>query len=256
MRTKLWLASKFLISVLVLVGGAIPASATACDTAIPNSCTGSVSSGSNTALQTTFNGNNPDLTFNNITFDSATGTYTTAEGLDSNTAMSAALFGLSFIGCISNQSPCASNTSLTVGTIVNWNGSTDPALTGPPATGQAGQFGTITILLPASVFAFGVDILNANNWSNQAPFLIDVPGTSTASTVTSVNLPGSVFYGYRSATAITKVTIYAQITGQQLGIDNFELGTITQTSETSEVGTMLLVASGLFALRFARRFTV
>jgi hypothetical protein len=253
MRTRLWLASKFLISILVLVGGAIPVSATSCTNGAANPCTGSSSTGQDSTDRTTFSTNNSDLSFNNITFDSATGTYTALEGLDAATATgSALLYGVSFIGCISSQSPCASNSSLTVGTVANWDGSTDAALTGPSPQG-GGHFVTITILLPANVFAFGVDLLNSNNCNCQAFFLVDATGQPTMSAATSVNLPGSVFYGFRSSTAISQVSFYAPNANMELTIDNFELGTM---SETSEAGTMLLVASGLFALRFARRFTV
>jgi hypothetical protein len=244
---------KFLISALVLAAASIPASASSCTSTL---CTGSVASGSDSADRTTFNTGNSDLSFSNITFDNATGTYTTATGLDASSAPSASLFGTSFIGCLSSQSPCASNAvgvavgDLTVPGI--WDGGTDPALEVNTNAYGGGSFDTITIMLPANTYAFGVDILNQNNFPTGVPLFVHVDNTADKSTAAPVALPGSVFFAFRSATPISKVSIYPGIASEQLAIDNFELGQ-QGTAATPEAATFLMIGSGLAMLLYARK---
>ena len=89
-------------------------------------------------------------------------------------------------------------------------------------------------------------------------------GPATYSAV-ETELPGSVFFGYSSATEIQGITIYAQNFGSfqsALGIDNIDVGSLTlgsgigsgnDPSATPGASTMLLVGSGFFMLRFARK---
>lgn len=246
MHSETRFLEKILISVVAVVVCASPAFGAACTT---NPCTGFSTTGQDTTDRTAFETTNNDLNFSNITFDGVTGTYTTAGGLTTTT--SDGLYSLTFIGCLSSQSSCASgNTKLVDGTVNNWNGGADNALTGPNTIGGA-NFDTITITLPAGVYAFGVDLLNANNWNPTAPFLVQADSGSQLSTATAVSLPGSVFYGYRSATPISQVTIYSGNPNLLLGLDNFEIG--EQPPAVAEVSTLLMVGSGLFMLRFARR---
>jgi hypothetical protein len=150
---------------------------------------------------------------------------------------------------------------------LNWDGGADPILSGPTGGGTLSQLSTITITLPLNVFAIGLDILNNNNSSSATPYGVIVNGGSQYNTATEVQLPGSVFFGYSSAMAITSLTIFPQNGGTTLGIDNIDVGFLTSSADSSsggsdpmstapEAGTMLLVASGLFMLRFARKLPV
>jgi hypothetical protein len=242
---------RLFVSLLVLACGAIPALGSSC---IATLCSGTVSNGADTADRTTFNTDNSTLTFTNIPFDTETGTYNS--GLNATTALSdpTVLLGASFLGCLSNQSPCLTSTSLSVADASNgggsWDGGTDPALMVPTSAG--GQYDTITIALPANVFAFGVDLLYLNNGGSGAFYVINVNGTQVNSSA-STGLPGSTFFGYSSATAITSVSIYMPLQNVPLGLDNLELGT-TPDAQAPEAVTFLMIGSGLLMLRFGRRW--
>ena len=244
----------------------LPAFGSAC----LNPCTGSSSSGQDSTDRSNFNADNNALTFSNITFDNATGTYDpTTTGLNSTTAPLAQLYGVSFLGCLSGQSPCVSNSNggLVAGNLTSWGGGSDPALTNAAIGYNPGNSSTLTVTLPANVLAVGFDILLGNFVSsgNTTPFgvLVSNGATTQFYSATATDLPGSVFFGYSSATAITSLTIFAQNTiaaQSTVGIDNFEIGALTSggsgtggSTATPEVSTMLMVASGFFALRFGRR---
>jgi hypothetical protein len=238
-------------------------SLTALGSACTNPCTGSSSTGQDATDRNNFLSDNSSLTFSNITFSG--GTWTTGAGgsvIDTAT-------GVTFVGCLSPQSPCSSgSSSASVGPLVypgTWDGGSDPALSGP--SGSPGQFPTITITIPSSlnVLAIGLDILNVNSGSD-APYGVIVSDGSQPTSASGVKLPGSVFFGYSSATAITSFTIFDQFSGTTLGIDNVDVGFLTASSGGStstappatapEASTMLLVASGFFMLRFARKLPV
>ena len=124
------------------------------------------------------------------------------------------------------------------------------------------------------MYAIGFDILVPNTVSTNSPpqfgVLVNNVGPATYSAV-ETNLPGSVFCGYSSATEIQGITTYAQNVGSfqsALGIDNIDVGSLTLGSGSSggsgsgsgndpsaipEASTMLLVGSGFFMLRFARK---
>jgi hypothetical protein len=241
---------RLFVSLLVLACGAIPAWGSSC---IATLCSGTVSNGADTADRTTFNTDNSTLTFTNIPFDTETGTYNS--GLNAGDAHDpTALLGTSFLGCLSSQSPCLASTSLAVEDASvganNWDGGTDPVLA-VPGTGTA--FDTITIALPANVYAFGVDLLYLQTGSSGAPYLISVNGGSNLTGGAPTGLPGSNFFGYSSTTAITSITIYMGGEQSSLGLDNLELGT-TADAQTPEAVTFLMIGSGLLMLRFGRRW--
>jgi hypothetical protein len=229
--------------------------------------TGSSPTGQDTSDRSAFESNSSStvgstLTFSNLTFDN--GTWTTGTGgavLNS---------GLTFIGCLTSWSDCtsgSSNASVLNGVTYpgTWDGGSDPILSGAASNG-GGQLSTITISLPANVFALGLDILNLSGGTG-VPFGVIVNGGSpTSNTLTP--LPGSTFFGYSSATAITSFTVFGEIGSSKLGIDNIDVGSLTVgsgssggsgsgsgngPSATPEASTMLLVGSGFFMLRFARK---
>lgn len=240
---------RFLIALFVLAASAAtPAFASSCT----NPCTGSSTTGADTTDRTHFNSDNSDLTFSNITFDNATGSYLLAGGLNATTSPTAQLYGAGFTGCLTSQSPCASNSNgLNVGTIAGWDGGTDPALLSTSAGPGPGQFDTITITLPAGVYAIAFDGINQNNYSSSAQFALNIGAGSEVYTAPTVMTPGGVFFGYRSATPINTVSIYTNYAYEELALDNFELG--EQPAQTPEVATMLLVASGLFTIFYGHR---
>ncbi len=245
---------KILISALIL---AAATASTAVAASCTNPCTGSAATGSDSTDRTNFNSDNSDLAFSNITFSNATGTYdSSTTGLNSTTAPSASLFGTSYIGCLSSENPCASNsagvivgTNLTPGT---WDGGSDPVLEVDSTNFGGGHWDTITITLPANTYAFGVDLIDQNNNSTGVPILIHVNNTADQNTAGSVALPGSVFFGFRSATPITTVSIYPAQNAEQIDLDNFEIGQ-QQAAATPEVATVLLIGTGLATLFYARK---
>jgi hypothetical protein len=256
-----------ILTVLIFVATVIsPVFGSAC----LNPCTGSLATTQDTTDRTNFNSDNSSLIFSNITFDNATGTYdASTPGLNSSTASSAQLYGLSFIGCLSGQSPCVSNSDggLIVGTLASWNGGVDSALTNAQKGYNPSHSATITITLPANVLAVGFDLLLGNSVpsGNTTPFGVVLDNGSLVGfdIVTAVNLPGSVFFGYSSASAITSLTVFAQNTvaaQSTIGLDNLEIGLAGGSSggggssAAPEATTMLLVASGLFLVRFGHRF--
>jgi hypothetical protein len=242
---------RFLIAVLVLVAATIPASAGLCT----NPCTGSSATGADSTDRNNFNSDNSDLSFNNITFDNATGTYTAAGGLNATTAPSALLYGVTFIGCLSSQTVCASNSSgVTVGNLTFpgiWDGGTDPVLQVNSGNQGGGNYDTYTITFPTGTYAFALDLLNQNGFNTPAAYGLKVDNNSPMNSAGAVPLPGSVFFGYRSATPIGTVTIYSGFSNEQLALDNFEIG--QQVATTAEVKTSLLVGTGLFTLLYVRR---
>jgi hypothetical protein len=241
-------SQKFLILVFLLAfAAAVPTFGAACT----NPCTGSLGTGADTTDRTSFGTDNSDLSFSNIIFDNATGTYTAAGGLNGTTAPSASLFGVSFIGCFSNDGPCASNSpGVGVGNVANWDGGSDPALLFN-STPNHSTFETFTITLPANTYAFAVDLLNTST-TIQTPFQLNVDAAG-GSTAVSVSLPGSVFFGFRSATPINSVSLYAGYSNEQMAIDNFEIGELAPMAPVAEAKTLLLVGSGLLLLLYVRR---
>jgi hypothetical protein len=266
MRMHSTFANRLLGPICLLAVLGLPAFGSAC----LNPCTGSSSTGQDTTDRNNFNSDNGTLSFSNITFNNATGTYDpSTTGLNSTTAASAQLYGVSFIGCLSGQSPCVSNSNggLVVGNLGSWDGGTDPALTNAAVGYSPGNSSTITVTLPANVLAIGFDLLLGNyvSPSSTTPFGVIVSNGSTSQfySTTANDLPGSVFFGYSSATAISSLTIFAQNTiaaQSTVGIDNFEIGeagtggTGGGSTAAPEVSTMLMVASGFFMLRFGRRW--
>ncbi|MBV8846438.1 MAG: hypothetical protein JO307_26835 [Bryobacterales bacterium] len=258
-------STKFLLLVSLFCLYTLSALGNAC----LNPCTGSSTTGQDTTDRSNFASDNSALTFSNIVFDDATGTYNASSGLNASTAPGAQLYGVSFIGCLSGQSPCVSNSGLVDGTVGSWGGGSNAALTTSQIGYNPGNVATLTITLPANVMAIGFDVLFGNSVSSPTPFgvILDNGSTQNLMTATGVNLPGSVFFGYSSATAITDLTIFAQNTlaaHSSLGIDNFELGLAGAggsgpvggggTSATPEASTLLMVSGGLFLLRFGRRW--
>ncbi len=252
MRLDARFLQKILISIAAPAIFITPAFGSAC-TSASNPCTNSSNTGQDSTDRSTFNLANSDLLFSNITFNDATGTYgPSTSGLNSQTNASAVLDGVSFIGCISSSyADCASNSGgLMVqnssNTAGSWNGGTDPALRNS-STGFVDQ---ITATLPPGVYAIAFDILMPQNISTSSLTTLGVVinNGSPQMTATAVNLPGSVFFGYRSATAIRSVTIFSGNSFELLGIDNFELG-----APASEAATLLMVGSGLLILQWMRR---
>ncbi len=181
----------------------------------------------------------PILTFANISFDGpVTGDGTFAGGITDVTT------GVQFFGsCL-----CTGVANLLVTTVPGWSAS--PALREQSSTNES-----IRVTFPAGVFAFGVDLIYISG-PGLTPFDITVTDTTGHSftTATAVNLPGSVFFGVRSDQAITSADIVSQVNSNVIGLDNFEVGTQQQPAEAAEVSTLLMIGSGLFMLRYARRW--
>ena len=223
-----------MLGLAVLVG---PMWGTTC-TSSSNPCTAGSASGPDTADQAVFEGDTlntaADLAFTNISFASITaGNYSTA-GLMAD--------GVTFTGLDSN----GKTADLYVADIPSW---------GSNVLEQSNGGGTITATISGGdVYAFGVDLIDLAG--TPETFSISVNGgTVMTSASESGDVPASVFFGYTSATPITSVTITPLLNGDQLAIDNFEVGLDAQ-SPTPEVGTLFLIGAGLIGMRFMHRRSV
>jgi hypothetical protein len=223
----------FVISMLglaVLVG---PVWGSACSSA-SNPCTGTSSNGPDSTDRTTFNGDalntTAGLTFTNIDFNTITaGTYTSVGLLTGPVDFT----GLAFNG---------STPDLYVANVPSW---------GAQVLEQHGGGGTITATISGgNIYAFGVDLINLAG--TPEPFSISINGGAAVSTAAEPgNAPASVFFGYTSATPITSVAISGLLPSDQQAIANFELG--QGPAPTPEVGTLLLIGTGLILMRIMHR---
>lgn len=220
------------ISILGLAVVLGPAWGDTCTTA-SNPCTESTASGSDSTDRTIFESDTLNtaaaMAFTMISFDSITaGNYSSA-GLTTD--------GVTFTGTDANGA------DLHVGTFAGWS---DNQILMVQNSND-----TITITLPSNVFAFDLDLLITSG-SGSLPFLISYNNGSVVndSSVNAVLLPGSVFYGVTSATAITSITISPTFPSEAMGIDNFDFG---QASPTPEAGTLLLIGAGLILMRLMNR---
>ncbi len=120
----------------------------------------------------------------------------------------------------------------------------------------------LRINLPASTFAFGVDLMSA--FPEAQSFHLQVNGDNLSTVVTQPR-PGRKFVGFTSDTAIADLRIYFDSgTNGTVGLyDNFAYGALASggggggpEAETPEAMTLLTVGSGLIALRWMRRRSI
>ncbi len=222
------------ISVLGLVLVIGPAWGTTC-TSSSNPCTAESLSGPDTGDRAIFETNTMNtaasLTFANIDFNTiAAGDYTSA-GLLAG--------GVTFTG----ENNAQNAADLFVANIPAWSAD---------LLDQHGTGGTITASIPlsANAYAFGVDIIDLSG--TPFSFSISVNGGATVTTAqASGAVPDSIYFGFTSATPITSVVISPILASDQLGIANFELG--EAPAPTPEVGTLLLIGTGLILMKFMHR---
>jgi hypothetical protein len=226
----------FVISMLGLAVLMGPAFGSSC-TSASNPCTGTSSNGPDAGDRTTFNGdtlNTADgITFSNIDFATITAGNYSAGGLSN-----AMTDGVTFTGVDSN----GSTPDLYVANVASW---------GAQVLEQHNNGGTITATISGgNVYAFGVDLIylaGTPEW-----FSISVNGGAAMTSATEPgDTPASVFFGYTSATPITSVTITPLLSSDQQAIANFEIG--QEPAPTPEVGTLLLIGTGLILMRVMHR---
>jgi hypothetical protein len=210
-------AQRFLISALVLAGCAIPASASTLTECTTTTCFNTASSGD---------------TLSNIDF-TAGSLGTSFTDLGSGVVFSTNSSGLTGIGSPSG-----------------W-----PAGTTDTALESAAGVNTMTITFPTAVNAieFYAGMLDFSF------FTISVTD-SNGSTINDgsfeqTNLMVPKFFGITTTGSFTSFTITSQGTPDKITLDDVILGESGGgSSATPEGATMLLVATGLFGLRFARRW--
>jgi hypothetical protein len=209
---------RLLVSALLLVCGAIPASATLV----------------NYSTLSAFTAGNSDQTFQNITFPSGSeGTTFT----DSTTGVVfsdiTGLFGVATpagwpVGSTLQANQCSSSGGCTL------------TITLPSAVTSVSLFAGLS-----GFNAFQVTISNG----------VDAPFSTNQE---QSNLQTPLFYGFRSDSPFTMFTISTEDNVNSLFIDSMEVGTPTGDAgpppDTPEVATLLMIGSGLVMLRCGRRW--
>lgn len=110
--------------------------------------------------------------------------------------------------------------------------------------------GGFQINVPANTLVFALNFQTANTVSYLVTFNTD--GGSTLSSYTLTGNGSPQFFGATTTTAVSNLLVYAG-GGQHVGsITNFELQG-SGGSQTPEVGTLLLIGTGLIAMRWMRR---
>lgn len=114
---------------------------------------------------------------------------------------------------------------------------------------------TITVTLPSSVRAVGF-YAGPQDYSTFGIHISNSSGDQAGNDgfIESGSPASPVFFGVRSDSPITSLTISAfSPTTDRIAIEDMMVGTPAQ-AETPEAATFLLVASGLFLLRYVRRW--
>ncbi|HEX5431061.1 MAG TPA: hypothetical protein VFW83_03790 [Bryobacteraceae bacterium] len=112
---------------------------------------------------------------------------------------------------------------------------------------------TITITLPDTVRAIGF-YAGPQNYSNFGVHISNSGGDQAGGDAYPGTPTSAMFFGFRSDSPITSLTVTAfNPTFDRIAIEDVSAGT-PDVAETPEIATFLLVASGLFFLRFARRW--
>jgi hypothetical protein len=138
--------------------------------------------------------------------------------------------------------------SITVGG-VTFSGAGSTTFSVPNATTLTMDVGgTLNVTLPANARAFGSNIANIGSTTLTISFTGDGTPYSDGPNV----VPSTIFFGARVTTSFTTSIGYTTGLGK-ISLSNFEIGTMT-AEESPEGRTMLLLGTGLVALRFLRRF--
>ena len=172
---------------------------------------------------------NTDQTFQNLTFPTLTGSSTSYTDLST---------GILF----------TSTSGLSV--VVNPNAWADPASGNVLQTNSPG--GTINITLPTTARSFGFYLGGVSTFLDVQITVADSSGGSYSQGLTQP-FPLSVprFWGVRSDSAITALTLVANVPNEYLALGPGQLG--SPAAETPEAATMLMIGTGLIILRFLRR---
>jgi hypothetical protein len=122
-----------------------------------------------------------------------------------------------------------------------------PSYNAPPA----GFVPYIHVILPVNTSAFGVDLMTIS--PNALTFQVTVAGQSF--NVNTANSPTRTFFGVTSDTSIASINFAVIGTTNGAGtyglMDNFRSG--AEATQTPELGSLLLIGSGLIGFRMLRR---
>jgi hypothetical protein len=144
----------------------------------------------------------------------------------------------------------------------NWG--SGPVLRGPVYDNASpANLPYIQVTLPTNTTAFSVNLMTLS--PNGLTYQITLPGGATYTTPTA-SRPTQTFFGLTSDTAISYVdftVLGTSSTGGTYGLmDNFQFGTASTSdsgdtggsgSDVPEVGTLVLIGTGLIAFRMIRR---
>ncbi len=157
-----------------------------------------------------------------------------------------------------------SSTGVTFADVLGMMGTANPTgwPMGTALTVNPGAISTLTLTLPAAVNTISFDV----GMQDFSYFNIGVGDGSTPTytiqTTQTGGLQNPVFFGITTTGSFSTFTITSQSTVDKITLDNVTIGEVTGGSggdgggdpaSTPEVGTMVMMSSGLFLLALARR---
>ena len=232
MKTRKRLFNYFVI--VGLAAAATPLYSTTVEFSSKSSWTAAVSGVTTTTFDTAASGYTPPApdNFVNLANGGITLNGVTFTGLDN----SSTAYGLTIV----NGGP-------SLGQYYNW-GTGGAILYGNPYQGALAH---LHIALGTAVTAWGTDLMMGNGVTGAFSIKVNGAVCTTACVAPTFAFPTAAFFGMTSDTPFTSIDLYATANGRP-ELDNFSTATASGGggggSETPEVGTILLCATGLISL--------
>lgn len=156
-------------------------------------------------------------------------------------------FGDRFVGINSTDSPYLT-VYLPYATQTSYMLGSGPILIGPYWQNEPSRYTQITLAAP--VYALGMSLATA--YPTAGSLTVTLSTGDVITPIPTLATPASQWFGVISSTPITWLDVQA-ISGQPL-MDNFEFGApLAAQQDTPEAATLLMIGTGLLALRFLKR---